>query len=347
MPRIAYWCSSFRPDIEAVAAEVACLRAAFPKNVAWGVSQRDRLRLSWRNGFCIRPGMQTLFRAATWLAQRAFDINHLYGSLGDWFHLRALRQHPAILTMAVPASPCPPAMLEKIDRFVAEWPSGRDALARVGIEPDKIRLIFPPVDLKRFRPGPPLGPPFRALFATSPDQAAWLESRGVHLILEAARLRPDIRFRLVWRPWGDSLSRLKRWLDDCRLSNVELVVGRIRNMQWHYQQSHVTLAPFTRSDQGKAMPNSLLESLACGRAVIVTDQVGLAPFVEEGGAGIVCSPSGEALAAALDAIQADWPVYSRRARALAEQRFGVETFLRSYARLYEELLSPGLRVEKT
>jgi glycosyltransferase involved in cell wall biosynthesis len=86
-------------------------------------------------------------------------------------------------------------------------------------------------------------------------------------------------------------------------------------------------------------PNSLVESLACGRPVLATEVVGLAGLLRENRAGVVCSASAQAIAESLDRIEAEWHVQSRNARQLAERWFGVELFLGAYERLYAELLN--------
>lgn len=99
-PRIAYWTSSFRPEMEAIAAEVALLRRHFPGSVAWGLSHRHWVRLSWRRGYCLHPRLHLLFRAATRLLEPAFQLNHIVGSLGDWFYLVGRKRRPTVLTLA-------------------------------------------------------------------------------------------------------------------------------------------------------------------------------------------------------------------------------------------------------
>jgi glycosyltransferase involved in cell wall biosynthesis len=336
-PRIAYWLSSFEPEMEAVAGEVACLRRSFPGSIAWGIGPRNWMNVSWRRGFGLHPRLHLAFRAATWLCQKGFHINHLFGGLGDWFHLKAVRKSPVVLTLAIDGHAADARLLDKVDRFVAEWPGAQDRLQAIGVEPARIRQIFPPVDLERFRPAPPPQEPFTVLFASSPDNAAWLEARGVPLLLETAALRPAMRFRLVWRPWGDSLATVEKWIRERGLSNVDLAVGRFADMAPHYRESHATVAPFLQSDRCKPAPNSLIESLASGRPVALTESVGLAEFVRDQRAGIVFAPNAEALAEGLDTLRADWTAYSDRARRTAERWFGVERFIGSYRALYEEL----------
>lgn len=336
-PRVAYWTSAFEPHMEAISAEVALLRRTFPGSVAWGLSRRRWLLCSPSVGYCVHPRLHLLFRLATRLLEPLFDLNHIVGSIGDWFYLEGPRRRPTVLTMAALSTPVPGQLLKRVDRFVVEYPGGRDHLARLGIDAGRVRLIFPPVDLDVFRPAPRPEGPFTVLFASSPDDATWLEARGVPQLLDAAALRPAMRFRLLWRPWGDSLPPVTRWIQERRLHNVEVLPGCHRDMTGHYRQAHVTIAPFTDPFRAKPAPNSVVESLASGRPALVSESVGLAGTIREAGAGLVCPPQGEAIAAGLDRLSAEWEVYAARARRLAEERFGVETFARHHARLYAEL----------
>src|SRR5207237_230726 len=99
-------------------------------------------------------------------------------------------------------------------------------------------------------------------------------------------------------PWGNSAARVRQWIAERNLSNVELMVGYAAHMAVHYREAHVTLAPFTDLQRAKPAPNSLIESLACGRPVVISEAVGLAPLVREAGAG----------------GRSFWEIYSRVAR---------------------------------
>ncbi len=336
-PRIAYWTSSFEPDVEAVAGEVACLRRMFPGSVVWGVNARRPPRFSWRRGFGFPPRTQLAFRAVTGCLQRLFDLNHLFGGVGDWFHLRAIRRWPAVLTVAVEGETARPDLLAKIDQFVVEWPQAEAALLNLGVPRDRIRFIPPAVDLERFQPAVAPDSKFTVLFASSPDRADWLDARGMPLLLDVAERRADVRFRLVWRPWGDSLPAVRRSIDERGLQNIDLLVGRFANMAAHYHAAHATFLPFNDPRRCKPAPNSLIEGLACGRPGIMTQHVGLATIVAEAGAGICCEGGVEEIIEAIDRLRADWNTASRCARQLAERRFGVNDFITAYTQIYEAL----------
>ncbi len=55
------------------------------------------------------------------------------------------------------------------------------------------------------------------------------------------------------------------------------------------------------------LPMSVLEAMSVGLPVVVTNDCGLAPMVEQSRSGIVTDPAVPALAAAVDSILADRP----------------------------------------
>ncbi len=342
-PRVAYWTSAFEARMEAIAAEVALLRRHFPGSTAWGLHPARWVLLSRERGWCLNPRLHLVFRAVTRALEPLFHLNHIFGTPADWFYLQGARRRPTVMTVVAADRPADVSLLHRVEQFVVECPAGRDDLRRLGVAGDRIRLILPPVDLGRFRPAPPPDGPFTVLFASSPDQESWLAARGVPQLLDAAARRPDMRFRLVWRPWGNSEGRVRQWIAERGLRNVDLLVGCWKDMAAHYGRAHVTAAPFTDGTRSKAAPNSLVESLACGRPVLLTETVGLAEPVRDADAGRVCPATGEALAEHLDRLRTDWGRYSRNARRLAERWFGQERFLADYRQLYDEVLSGSAR----
>jgi len=336
-PRIAYWVSSFAADMEAVASEAALLSRAFPGSIRWGVSPHPGLRFSARAGFAFSPRWSPVFRVLAGALQWRYDVNHIFGGLGDWYHLRTVAKHPVVLTVAVSAGTVHEELLSKVDRFVIEWPGGDQELVALGIDADRIEVILPPVDLAAFAPRPRPPAPFTVLFASSPDRADWLEARGVHLVIEAARLRRRVRFILAWRPWGDALSRVRAMIRAAGVSNVDLRVGQIADMAGLYGQVHATLFCMTERSTCKPAPNSVVESLACGRPVLITPLVGFSDLVRDRGAGVVVAPEGEAVAEGLDTLESGWERYAKAARALAVKVFDARNFVSRYRSLYERL----------
>ncbi len=337
-PRVAIWSASFAFGMEAIANEVEILSDHLPESCVWGINPRKKWIYKYRKRFACDVKYQLIFRLWVKLFQRKYQVQHLYGSLGDWFHLRALNQQPAVLTVALDLDCSDLTLLEKINHFAVEWPSAIQKLIALGIPEHKISLVLPPVDLDKFKPiAPPRGN-FIATFASSPEKIEALDARGVPLMLDAAKLRPCTDFTLVWRPWGQALTEVQNQIKSRDLKNVRLHTSKIQNMECVYQDAHVTLACFSDMSQCKSMPNSIIESLACGRPVIITHQVELASMVAEANAGIIIQNDPAQLANALETIQNDWQRYSDNARRLAQTKFCQKRFIQQYLEIYKNLL---------
>jgi glycosyltransferase involved in cell wall biosynthesis len=326
------------PEMEAIAGEVALLRSHFKRSVAWGITSQRRCQVSWRRGFGLSPFFYKPFRISTFLFQRFFRINHLFGSLGDWFHLNSLSSTPAVMTVAACCENVDVTLLSRIDRFAVEWPGALRYLDGLGISGERVSLILPPVDPVRFSFFKPPDQPFSVLFASSPDRADWFESRGITLLLSAAKMRPKVHFRLLWRPWGDGLPRIRELLSLSTLPNVELIVGKCKDMATEYRLCHASIAPFVDATRCKPVPNSLLESFACGRPAIMTDLVGLADVQGVRDANVICHADVESVCSAIDELQVDWPLRARRVRELAEDQFSQRRFIREYQAFYASVL---------
>jgi glycosyltransferase involved in cell wall biosynthesis len=194
--------------------------------------------------------------------------------------------------------------------------------------------------LTRVYPCAPAGPrlpppdgPFTVLFASWPFEPDEAHGRGLDLLAEAARSRPDLRFLVLTRP--------KSTVDPARFgfpANVTIDPRVHADFAPVWSRVHAVLAPFRAGSKSKSVPNSVVEGLAAGRPAIVTNHTGLASLVSEHGAGAVCEAEGRSLARALDAVAADLDGCAHRSLELARSCFGIEQFRRSYADVYAGLV---------
>ena len=337
-PRVAYWTSGYAPEMEAISSQVATLRRHFPRSVAWGLNRHRIVQFSWRRGFIVHPKLWIPFRGATRVLQHAFHVNHIFGGRGEWFYVRAAVKQPIVLTTCVRKARCDEQLLRKVDAFIVEWQSDAIALAELGVDRERIHVIPPPVDLRQFAPTPPPKREFTVLFASSPETVDGIIERGVDALLDAAVLRPTYRFVLLWRPWGESYACLQEAIRHRGLKNVEVIHERVIRMEDMYAGVHATVAPFRSSATTKSAPNSLIESMACGRPVLTTAAVSFAMDVELASAGRSVDPDGEALAAGLDDIERQWNEMSHNAREFAETNFALSRYIESHRCLYARLL---------
>lgn len=348
-PRVTYWTGWLSPEMEGCSREVFALTKEFPRSRVFGLSRHYQIRVSLRRRYVgINVRFYALFRLLAPWWDATSDVNHIYGSLSEWFFLRAVRRRPLILTVATIADPLERSAYAHVCRFVTHAERTTKQLVAWGFPPDHIRLIYPGVDLEVFRPSSrsasmPLPAPrpdrdrFRIVFATTPNWKDGIRVRGVDLILEAARRLPDVDFYLLWRPWAGA-EQLVEHVRAAAPHNVRISLGLVRDMAAVYQAADATIAPFLSESGTKICPTSLLESLACGRPLLVSSHVGISDLVRDERCGVVFEPTVDGLCEGVRELQRHHAVYSSHARPCAERHFDPETCREQHARLYAEIM---------
>jgi glycosyltransferase involved in cell wall biosynthesis len=240
-----------------------------------------------------------------------------------------------LFTAVSDGPPVSGSLRDKVSLYAVEAEPLAAALINVGVRPERVRVVYPGVDLERFRPASAPSGPFRVLFASTPANLAEFEARGIPLLVEIARMRPDVQVVVRWRRWGDTQAAAAALRALSPSPNL-IVEPEADDMAVAYRGVHATICAFAQGF-GKACPNSIIEGLASGRPALLTDTCGIASLVERKGAGISAARSVMALLQGLDAIRADIVGYSARARALAEETFDLTCFRRTYAEMYQEL----------
>lgn len=334
--RVTYWTGNWNPGREAISNEIESLRATFGRRnpvVALAAGQRSRLDV---------PGRAIALNGRRWLAYRALaavieplgEITHAFGSIDAWHPLRALGRRPLVFTAVISGKPLDPALYRHVSVFVAESEPLAEQLITAGIEKDRMRLIYPGVDLQRFTPAP--FPPlkrFRLLFASTPSDPSEFEARGIPLLVALARLRPEIDVVIAWRQWGHQ-RRIRAALAALNPpSNVLAQWGDIDDMPGMYNGVHATIV-CPAEGHGKSCPNSVVEGLACGRPALLTGTSDIAALVRRHSAGEVVDRSAEALAAGVERLQANLFQDADCAVGLVRELFTLDRFNQEYGDLY-------------
>ena len=347
--RVAYWTGWLSPEMEGCSKEVFALKDHFLRSRLYGLSRYYAVRSSRRERYVgLNVRLYPLLRLLAPVLERSIDLHHIYGGLREWFFLRALQRRPVVLTVATGEIPFERHVYRHVRQFVVHASSTAKILVAHGFAPDRIRVIYPGIDLEQFRPRPreaaapgawPPGDParFRVLFATTPNGLEGVETRGINLLMQAAHRLPDVDFFLPWRPWAGA----DRLVEICRQqapANVHMSTALQPNMTQLFQATDATIAPFLRTTDTKICPTSLIESLACGRPLLVSTKVGLADLVQEEACGQVFEPSVDGLCHAIDALRGGYRQHASNARACAERHFDLRLCLQQHEQLYDEVL---------
>jgi glycosyltransferase involved in cell wall biosynthesis len=346
-PKVTYWTGTWDPRREAISKEIELLRELGGRRapvISFSSGQGARLEVGNRV-VCLSASQWPLLRALAPLAERTGDVNHVFGSLDAWHLLRSVRRKPTILTVVLPGQPGTSTLPAHVRCFVAESEAIADTLRKSGVAEDRLRLIYPGVDLHQYRPGPPPAGPFRIIFASTPADPAEFDARGIGLLVELARHCPDIDVVLLWRSWGNR-DLARQALERLRPpANLKVEERNGRDMPDVYRSAHAVAALY-QDGFGKSCPNSVVEALACGLPALVSKGCGIARLVEQSGAGLAAPRDIRAIVLAARALQRHAQPFGRAARALAEAHFAIETFIDGYVRLYDEVALVGQKARE-
>jgi len=330
----------WEPHREALSSQVHAMREALAPGspvVSFSAGQRSSvdfrgrvLRLSGRRDLLLRglgAGLERFGR-----------ITHAFGSVDCWHFFKSLGRRPFLFTVSLPGRPLAPSLYAGVHRFVAETPVLAEHLRHAGVSPGRIEVVYPGIDLQRFSPSEVLRErrAFRIIFASTPSDPTEFEPRGIPLLIETARRRPEVEIVFLWRRWGN-LPAAAAELERLRPPpNVTINSRDIPDMAAVYADADAVACCFA-ANFAKSAPNSVIEGLACGRPALLTDTCGIAPEVAAHSAGVGTPRAVDALVQGIDTLQANYPEFSRNARKLAERLFDRETCHREYARLYQQL----------
>jgi glycosyltransferase involved in cell wall biosynthesis len=241
--------------------------------------------------------------------------------------LRVRTPHLALMFwMSKPAVRIPLKLFRSgIDRIIT-WSSVQRAMAvdRIGFRPEDVVLVRHPVDLEFFRP---LDRERTIIFSAGSTQR---DFRTLALAARGVRLPVRIAASLVVVLQGLRIATtdIRAVLD--RPENVEVESMNPVQVREAYAEAKVVVVPLLPSDIDAGV-NVILEGMAMGRPVIVSQTAGQVDVIRDGDTGVFVPPcDAKALRSKIESILADPAIaedMGRRARAYVEQYHRLEDFV--------------------
>ena len=346
MPKkIIYWVQRYKPTHEAISKEVNILADHFGRKDDVRIFD---LHLDGVFSFKASKGIIShhfayyplTFIVAKFLNRKG-NLSHIYTSLCDLPYLHIIKKKPIILTAAAPCNEQrlkkKIKLLKRLDKIVVETESDKELLLKYGVSKSKIELVYPPVDLKKFSYKKAKSRRFTILYATCPEKNKDFGLRGFNLIAEAASADKNIAFEAPWRykNFRKAIQAAKRM----KLDNLKVTHGMIRDMNRKYAEADCTIIPYTKKQVFlKQIPNSAVESLAAGKPVLVSSEVGIAGLIKKEKCGIVFRPNAKSLLNAIDELKRNYSKYQKNCLKTARKYFSKAKFINSYEKIYKQVL---------
>lgn len=230
------------------------------------------------------------------------------------------------------------ALLNSVDIFIALTDEIARELRSQNVRKERIRLVPNGVSTDDFYPNP-LAPPVKNERPTLGFAGRFTDQKGLPMLLAGLEMTPP-EFRPNINLVGEADNTYGDGYVGLLSENENIVVTPFqRNMRPIFQgfDGYVSASVY------EGMPNAVLEAMACGLPLILSDIPGHQDLVEEGQNGWLFSDK-EALAICLKRFatmysQDSLEKMGSRSREIVSERYSHDVLRRRYVELYNSLLN--------
>jgi glycosyltransferase involved in cell wall biosynthesis len=204
---------------------------------------------------------------------------------------------------------------------------------RFDVDPARLRVCLVGAEDRLFHPAPAAEEAFSALFV-----GKLIPLHGLETILAAARLAPEIPFRVV------GSGQLASTLADAPANVTHVPWIEYEQLPAAIRKAGCAFGVFGTSEKAaRVIPNKAYQALACGTALVTADTPAARELLTDGiDSVLVAAGEPEALASALRELAAD-PVRRRKiaaaGRATYEARASEAVLGQTWRALFEELVA--------
>jgi glycosyltransferase involved in cell wall biosynthesis len=231
----------------------------------------------------------------------------------------------------------------QVDCFIAASEAIRRMLIHDGVPEQRVVTVHEGIDIEHVAAAPPINVhellflPHHAPLVG--NVAALTPHKGQRHLIDAARLVvqrvPDARFVIFGE--GELRETLERHVRELHLEKHVLLPGFRTDILGCIKGFDL----FVMSSVTEGLGTSLLDAMACGKAIVATRAGGIPEVVEDGTNGLLVEPRDhQAMAAAIERLLEDAELRARMAAAgsaRVRERFTVERMVAETAAVYAKL----------
>lgn len=330
--RVFYLTHEYRPEFESVAKEIASLRNSFSGTVY----ELDNLT---RRG---NKYTRRINRCLPYLLEKTCHISHIYyPRLLDFSPILYLRK-PKVYSVVARYLGYPNReemrnavpIIEMMDQVVTADFEDEEILHEWGL--NNVQTILPGVEIDKFEYGASHSKSFKILMASSPWVPQQIEEKGIGILLDAVKELSTVDVIFLWR--GVCLQEMKDLIRFKEVKDKVSVINEAANVPFLMKEINTTIAPFRTYENCRAYPTSIIESLAAGKPVIVSDQIPISAIIEREECGVVVKPTKEGIVAGFENLRLKYQQYQKNCIRTAQKYFSHKRLLRDYAALYQKII---------
>lgn len=266
------------------------------------------------------------------------DLHHVYNPDPFPFPILRLMRRPVVYSLSSGIGEKRPNL-----RFLAKMtavtvPDQRSYARLKSWGLNNVHVVKSGVENGRFTHTPqPLDGKLRLLVASAPWTVAQFHSKGIDALLALAAQRPDIELIFLWR--GHWLDEMRQRVAAHKVGDRVQVIDRLVDVNEILATVHATVNLAMDAAIIKAYPHSLLDSLAAGKPVLVSQVIPMADYVAQTGCGaVVEAVTPQALGQAVAALVANYERMAETAVHVGQRDFSLKTMIDSYRTVYRAAL---------
>ncbi len=278
-------------------------------------------------------------RSSLVAAQGRHVLNHVYAPRLQYYPILNTISLPTVYTVTTSlatASLRSVAKLQDLAAIVVNNHHTEELLTKAGFM--NVHLMPPGIDRRLLSAAKlELNQELHVLMASAPWEKSQFTSKGIALLLGAAEQLPDLRLTFLWR--GLHTKTLAKMISERGLESRTRVIDKRVNINELMKQVHSTVLLARDPSVVKAYPHSLIESLICGKPVIISGSLAMADFVRERRAGVVVSSFAlDVLVESLHNLRDQYDELSENCRRLPPSLFSKEQVIAQIGRVYQQVL---------
>jgi glycosyltransferase involved in cell wall biosynthesis len=320
------------PEAEAVSQEISALREQFGGDLVYLNPNQHSPVYVPRLLFGFHKLKQL------WAQETRFDVHQFYNPDPFPFPILRLLRRPVIYALSCGVTNRRPnvAFFNSLAAVVVSDERSLNRLRAWGLR--NSFLVSPGIDTSRFTFSPlPLHSEIRLMVGSAPWSRGQFRTKGVDALLSAAQQAPELRLIFLWR--GVLADEMERRIKAMNLEKRVVMLKERVDVNKVLAGVHASITLAANPAIVRSYPHSLMDSLAAGKPILVSQAIPMSDYVERTGCGKIVqdvTPAG-VLAAVQELVQ-EYQDLQRSAQQVGQQDFSQKGMITSFQRVYERIL---------
>jgi glycosyltransferase involved in cell wall biosynthesis len=177
------------------------------------------------------------------------------------------------------------------------------------------------------------------MVGSAPWAASQFRTKGVEALLSAAQQSPQLHLTFLWR--GVLAEEMEGRVRRMNLEKQVVVLNKRVDVNQVLATVHASITLAADPAIVRAYPHSLMDSLAAGKPILVSQAIPMSDYVEQTGCGkVVKSVTPSGILSAVEALAREYADLQESAQQVGQKDFSQQAMIASFQKVYERVLGP-------